>query len=179
MVTTHAGQLTGRQMRCPPASSESRNGVAVTITQPNTCETPSPISGTAHTLAPHGARCDGDHRSIHVLLARISNKWVTHALELLAGSIELRFCDLLRETRGVSGKMLSATLRDLIRDGLVSRRAETVVPARVYYRLTDLGRSLTVPLDVLQRWAELNVDEIDRARQRYDEIRGAASAAPS
>jgi DNA-binding HxlR family transcriptional regulator len=111
-----------------------------------------------------------------VLLARISNKWVTHTLELLADSVELRFSDLLRETRGVSSKMLSATLRDLVRDGLVSRRAEAVVPARVYYRLTDLGQSLAVPLDALQRWAEVNVDEIDRARQRYDEIRGSTSA---
>jgi DNA-binding HxlR family transcriptional regulator len=146
----------------------------MTTTQPR-CRPPSTISATAYAATHNGARGDGDHRSIHVLLARISNKWVTHTLELLAGSIELRFSDLLRETRGVSGKMLSATLRDLVRDGLVSRRVEIVAPARVYYRLTDLGQSLTVALDALQRWAEVNVDEIDRARQRYDEIRGSAS----
>ena len=151
----------------------------MTITQPTACTAPSTISVAAHAPTPRGARGYGDHRSIHLLLARISNKWVTHTLELLAGSIELRFSDLLRETPGVSSKMLSTTLRDLVRDGLASRRAEAVAPAPVYYRLTDLGQSLAVALDALQHWAEVNVDKIDRARQRYDEIRGSGSATPS
>jgi len=149
----------------------------MTTTQPSTRSAPSTISLTAHAFVHDGVR--GDHRSIHLLLARIANKWVTHTLELLAESIELRFSDLLRETPGLSSKMLSATLRALVRDGLVSRRAESGAPARVYYRLTDLGRSLAVPLGALQRWAEVNVDEIDRARQQYDEMRGPASATTS
>ena len=62
---------------------------------------------------------------VRELLGRVSNKWVVQIIELLARSPgELRFSQLLRSARGVSSKMLSATLRDLVRDGFVERRSE-------------------------------------------------------
>jgi DNA-binding HxlR family transcriptional regulator len=103
------------------------------------------------------------------LLARMSNKWVVMILELLAGtSDELRFSELLRATQGASSKMLSATLHDLVRDGLVMRRVEHVVPQRVYYRLSELGQSLLGPLAGLKRWANNNMFFVEQCRRAYD-----------
>ncbi|OBF83697.1 hypothetical protein A5791_02440 [Mycobacterium sp. 852002-51163_SCH5372311] len=105
---------------------------------------------------------------LQALLATISNKWVTVVFELLTGADELSYGELHRQTKGVSRKMLSATLRDLVRDGLVRRRADTrAVPQRVYYRLTDLGQSLSVTLDDLRMWADAHLEVIAAARRSY------------
>ena len=113
------------------------------------------------------------------LLARMSNKWVVMILELLAGSDELRFSELLRATQGASSKMLSATLHDLVRDGLVMRRVEEVVPQRVYYRLSALGQSLLGPLAGLKRWANNNMFSVEQCRRAYDAAnRGSPSLRP-
>jgi len=98
------------------------------------------------------------------LLDRIGTKWTSMAVKMLAESGELRFTELRRAIPGVSQKMLSVTLRNLVGDGLVERRVEHTVPPRVHYRLTPLGMSLEAPLSALRAWAELHMDEIDRAR---------------
>ncbi|MEA5367470.1 helix-turn-helix domain-containing protein [Amycolatopsis sp., V23-08] len=100
------------------------------------------------------------------LLDRIGTKWTSMAVKVLAeaGPAEVRFAELQRRMPGVSQKMLSVTLQSLTRDGLVARRVEPTVPPKVHYRLTDLGRSLEVPLAALRNWAEQNMAAIDRAR---------------
>ena len=100
------------------------------------------------------------------LLDRIGTKWTSMAVKVLAEADpdEVRFAELQRRMPGVSQKMLSVTLRSLTRDGLVARRVEPTVPPKVHYRLTDLGRSLEVPLATLRNWAEENMAAIDRAR---------------
>ncbi|SEF37021.1 DNA-binding transcriptional regulator, HxlR family [Amycolatopsis pretoriensis] len=99
------------------------------------------------------------------LLDRIGTKWTSMAVKVLAEADprEVRFAELQRRMPGVSKKMLSVTLRSLTNDGLVSRRVEPTVPPKVHYRLTDLGRSLEVPLAALRNWAEEHMAEIDRA----------------
>jgi DNA-binding HxlR family transcriptional regulator len=99
------------------------------------------------------------------LLDRIGTKWTSMAVKVLAEADprEVRFAELQRRMPGVSQKMLSVTLRSLTRDGLVARRVEPTVPPKVHYRLTDLGRSLEVPLAALRNWAEENMVAIDRA----------------
>ena len=99
------------------------------------------------------------------LLDRIGTKWTSMAVKVLAEADprEVRFAELRRRMPGVSQKMLSVTLRSLTRDGLVARRVEPTVPPKVHYRLTDLGRSLEVPLAALRNWAEENMAAIDRA----------------
>ncbi|VVJ16296.1 Transcriptional regulator [Amycolatopsis camponoti] len=99
------------------------------------------------------------------LLDRIGTKWTSMAVKVLAdaGPAEVRFADLQRRMPGVSQKMLSVTLQSLTRDGLVARRVEPTVPPKVHYRLTDLGRSLEVPLAALRSWAEEHMPAIDRA----------------
>jgi len=68
----------------------------------------------------------------------------------------------------VSQRMLTLTLRNLERDGLVSRTVTPSIPPRVDYALTDLGRSLQGPLDGLAQWAMANVGTIHAAQARYD-----------
>ncbi len=99
------------------------------------------------------------------LLDRVGTKWVSMVVKLLAEAApgEVRFAELQRRMPGVSQKMLSVTLRNLTRDGLVARRVEPTVPPRVHYRITDLGLSLEVPLAALRAWAEEHMAEIDRA----------------
>ncbi|WP_312858331.1 winged helix-turn-helix transcriptional regulator [Pseudonocardia pini] len=100
------------------------------------------------------------------LLDRIGTKWMSMAVKVLAETGELRFTDLRRRMPGVSQKMLSVTLQNLVADGLAARRVEDTVPPRVHYRLTELGESLEVPLAALREWAEANVAEIVQARGR-------------
>lgn len=83
---------------------------------------------------------------------------------------EVRFAELQRRMAGVSQKMLSVTLQNLTRDGLVSRRVEPTVPPRVPYRLTELGLSLEGPLSMVRAWAEEHMAEIDHANQRSREL---------
>ncbi|MFI0468519.1 winged helix-turn-helix transcriptional regulator [Saccharopolyspora sp. 5N102] len=99
------------------------------------------------------------------LLDRIGTKWTSMAVKVLADADpeEVRFAELQRRIPGVSQKMLSATLQSLTRDGLVARRVEPTVPPKVHYQLTELGRSLEVPLATLREWAEKHMAEIDRA----------------
>ncbi len=80
---------------------------------------------------------------------------------------EVRFAELLRRMPGVSQKMLSVTLRSLVRDGLVARRVEPSVPPGVHYRLTGLGLSLETVLAAVRDWAEEHMAEVDRANERH------------
>ena len=100
------------------------------------------------------------------LLDRIGTKWVSMVVKVLhdAEPDEVRFAELRRRMPGVSQKMLSQTLGNLVADGLVERRVEPVVPPAVHYSLTPLGRSLALPLETLREWAEGHMSQIDDRR---------------
>ncbi|KND37615.1 winged helix-turn-helix transcriptional regulator [Streptomyces acidiscabies] len=100
-------------------------------------------------------------------LARIANKWTAMVVIALTGG-PLRFRDLRTTVDGISAKVLTDTLRDLERDGIVTRHSYAEVPPRVEYELTDLGRSLHAPLEALGRWAEEHMAEVMAAREDYD-----------
>lgn len=102
-----------------------------------------------------------------------------HALELIAGKWPMliltalteepmRNGALMRRVGGVSQKMLTQTLRELERNGLVVRADRLSVPPHVEYRLSALGRSLSGALVILDRWAERNFPALDAARDRFD-----------
>jgi DNA-binding HxlR family transcriptional regulator len=99
---------------------------------------------------------------------RISDKWVSLILNALADG-ELRFSDLGRTITGVSQKMLTQTLRNLERDGLVSRTVVAQRPVRVSYALTPLGESLLPVVRAIKHWAEGHIDQVHAARAAYDE----------
>jgi DNA-binding HxlR family transcriptional regulator len=88
-----------------------------------------------------------------------------------------RFGQLQRRVGGISQKMLTQTLRELERDGLVERTVHPVVPPHVEYRLTPLGRSLRQPLDAICAWAEAHLAQMLAARARSDRRRAVATAA--
>jgi DNA-binding HxlR family transcriptional regulator len=100
-------------------------------------------------------------------LARIANKWTAMVVIALSGG-RMRFRDLRTTVDGISAKVLTETLRDLERDGLVARQVYAEVPPRVEYELTPLGRTLHTPLQALGRWAEEHIAEVLAAREIYD-----------
>ncbi|MFF5405877.1 winged helix-turn-helix transcriptional regulator [Streptomyces misionensis] len=106
------------------------------------------------------------------LLDRIGTKWTSMAVKVLAEAApgEVRFAELRRRMPGISQKMLSVTLRGLVRDGLVARRVEPTVPPGVHYKLTDLGRSLEAPLSALRTWAEAHMADIEHNNRLADDI---------
>jgi DNA-binding HxlR family transcriptional regulator len=115
-------------------------------------------------------------RTISTLLARIGDKWTVLVVTTL-GAGSRRFNELRREIPSVSQRMLTLTLRNLERDGMVSRTVTPTIPPRVDYALTDLGRSLLKPLNGLAQWALENCDTIHGAQARFDEGQEKAEAA--
>jgi len=114
-------------------------------------------------------------RTISTLLARIGDKWTVLVVQTL-GEGSKRFNELRREIPSVSQRMLTLTLRNLERDGLVSRTVTPSIPPRVDYELTDLGRSLQKPICGLANWAVEHVGEIHAAQARFDDEREAEAA---
>ena len=101
------------------------------------------------------------------LLDRLADKWSLLVVELLGHSTH-RFSDLRRQIDGISQRMLTLTLRQLERDGLVHRTVYPVIPPRVEYRLTPLGETLLEGIQPLVTWARAHRSEIAAARSRYD-----------
>src|SRR5262249_17580147 len=100
-----------------------------------------------------------------LVLDRIADKWTALIIQILAGGT-MRYAALQREIGGISQKMLTQTLRSLERDGLVQRTVHPVVPPKVEYSLTKLGRTLIEPLQGLCRWWEKQLGELQANRAR-------------
>jgi DNA-binding HxlR family transcriptional regulator len=115
-------------------------------------------------------------RTISTLLSRIGDKWTVLVVQTLVDGPR-RFNELRREIPSVSQRMLTLTLRNLERDGLVSRTVTPTIPPRVDYELTELGQSLQKPICGLATWALDHVDAIDAAQARFDEAREESIAA--
>jgi DNA-binding HxlR family transcriptional regulator len=103
-------------------------------------------------------------------LELISSKWAMLILPALAEA-PMRNSALLRKIGGISQKMLTQTLKELERNGLVIRQDRQAVPPHVEYRLSPLGTSLSEALVVLDRWAETHFVELDAAREQFDAAR--------
>jgi DNA-binding HxlR family transcriptional regulator len=101
------------------------------------------------------------------VLDRIGDTWSVLIVVLLGDGAQ-RYTTLARRIEGISPKMLTQTLRGLERDGLISRTVHAVVPPRVDYALTDLGRSLLGLVRGLEGWAQENIGAVVEARASYD-----------
>ena len=115
-------------------------------------------------------------RTISTLLSRIGDKWTVLVVQTL-GEGPKRFNELRREIPSVSQRMLTLTLRNLERDGLVNRTVTPTITPRVDYELTALGQSLQKPICGLATWATENVDAIHKAQAAYDAVQDEARAA--
>lgn len=103
------------------------------------------------------------------VLDRIGDKWSVLVIALL-GDGPMRFMELKRAIGLVSQRMLTQTVRALERDGLVTRTVHPVVPPRVDYELTDVGRGLQGLLTQLAQWSFAHRDDVAVARARYDAL---------
>ena len=105
---------------------------------------------------------------VNEVIGRIADKWTMLILEVLAEHGEQRFGRVGELVGGISQKMLTQTLRQMERDGLVIRTVHPVIPPKVEYRLTDLGHSLSAAFCGVWTWAEANLARIETARQAFD-----------
>ena len=122
----------------------------------------------------HGA--DPDYRAALETLARIGDKWTVMVVAALwQGS--LRYNEIQRGVEGISQRMLTLALKGLEQDGLVERTIFPTVPPRVDYELTELGRSLIVPLHALYEWAVEHRPAMLAARTRFAAKSGTCDAA--
>ncbi len=101
------------------------------------------------------------------VLDRVGDKWSVYVIHRL-GDGSVRFNDLRRGIDGISQRMLTVTLRGLERDGIVHRTVHPVIPARVDYALTPMGRTLLATVGSLMEWAGAHMTDIDAARVAYD-----------
>ena len=115
-------------------------------------------SGVAAELSPCRAR-EG--------LQRVCDKWSMYVIDLL-GQGTMRFSELHRSIDGITARMLTVTLRGLERDGIVTRTIHPVIPPRVEYALTPMGRTLLDTIGQLVSWADSHLPEIEAARAVYD-----------
>jgi DNA-binding HxlR family transcriptional regulator len=114
------------------------------------------------TAPDHAVTC-----RIREILERIGDKWSLQVIFQLSQGPQ-RFTRLKRGIEGISQRMLTVTLRGLERDGIVSRTMYPVIPPRVEYELTPLGRSLSDAVGALVAWADAHLAEVDLARAAYD-----------
>ena len=106
---------------------------------------------------------------VNELIGRVADKWTMLILEVLAENGELRFTRISERVEGISQKMLTQTLRQMERDGLLTRTIYPVVPPRVEYKLTELGLTLGGAFCGVWVWAAENLKQIEQARRDFDE----------
>lgn len=127
-------------------------------------------------LAAEHPHANPDCRAVSELLSRVGDKWTVLVVQALAEDT-LRFNELKRRVGGISQQMLTRTLRALERDGMVARTVHPTIPPRVEYALTDLGRSLAVPVMALVDWTFANLPTIHAHRGHFDRAMDDSEAA--
>ncbi|HVW40269.1 MAG TPA: helix-turn-helix domain-containing protein [Amycolatopsis sp.] len=99
----------------------------------------------------------------------VFSRWTTPILWTLNHHGRQRFVELQRRIGTITPKVLTQRLRQLERDGLITRTYHAEVPPRVEYEISELGDSLGPLFATLSRWAATNLDRVDQARRDYDE----------
>ncbi|HEV3153396.1 MAG TPA: helix-turn-helix domain-containing protein [Candidatus Baltobacteraceae bacterium] len=120
------------------------------------------------TIAPALEDPYAENCPTRALLDRIADKWTTLVIGMLDKKQPRRFSELRRAIGGISQKMLTQTLRDMERDGLVARNVYAEIPPRVEYALTTLGLTLREPLNALAEWSQRHMEEVREAQARFD-----------
>jgi DNA-binding HxlR family transcriptional regulator len=105
---------------------------------------------------------------VNELIGRVADKWTMLVLEELTTQGEMRFTRIADAIGGISQKMLTQTLRQMERDGLVVRTVHPVIPPRVEYKLTKMGLSLGEAFCGVWKWAGNHLEEIEKARRDFD-----------
>lgn len=119
--------------------------------------------GTTMTDTTHCPDCG----RINEVLSRVGDRWSVLVVISLSQYGTMRFNEIKRNL-GISQRMLSLTLKELERDGLVKRTQYSTIPPKVEYALTKMGESFREPVTALGNWALEHRAKIDAARQAYD-----------
>lgn len=131
------------------------------------------IEINADAVQMQASRCKNAQHNVDIscpvrsIMDKIGSKWSVLLIMVLAQRPH-RFGELKREVSDISQRMLTQTLRELQRDGLISRHVHATTPPTVEYRLTALGETLLVPLTGLLSWAEAHSDDIRKAREEFE-----------
>ncbi|RZT60555.1 winged helix-turn-helix transcriptional regulator [Leucobacter luti] len=121
------------------------------------------------TTCGEDALCEADGPDVmRSVIERIGDKWSLLLIRTLQDG-PARFTELLRATPGISRRMLTLTLRNLERDGLITREAFAEIPPRVEYSMTQLGLTLNEPVRGLMQWAAANQIAVVANRAAYDD----------
>ncbi len=112
------------------------------------------------------ATCSAEALTITELLGLLGGKWTIQIFGRLSSG-PARFTDLRKSVEGISQKVLTTTLRDLERDGMITRTVTPVIPPRVDYELTPLGREVLQPVHALGQWARANRGRVEEARRAF------------
>lgn len=107
-------------------------------------------------------------RMVREMIDAVADRWTMLVLEVLEEHGEVRFTRLAELIGGVSQKMLTKTLRQMERDGLVVRTVHPVIPPHVEYRLTDMGLSLSEAFCGVWQWVEEHQERVRVAREEFD-----------
>lgn len=126
------------------------------------CEPPGAAGGEPSESAGEPSGCRA-----RAVLQRVGDKWSMYVIDLL-GQGTMRFSELHRAIDGITGRMLTVTLRGLERDGIVTRTIHPVIPPRVEYDLTPMGLTLLDAIGQLVAWADSHLPEIGAAQAAYD-----------
>lgn len=103
------------------------------------------------------------------VIARFGNKWALLTVLIIGEQGVVRFSELSRLIPDVSSRVLSSTLRTLEADGFIDRKVYAVVPPKVEYRLTEVGKSLLPLIRQLTEWAQTNMKKVMAHRKNYEE----------
>jgi DNA-binding HxlR family transcriptional regulator len=135
---------------------------------------PDDISSFDAVIARSQAACDAltseEDGLKRELLAHAGNRWSLGIVHALGVAGTLRHAELARRLDGVTQRMLTRSLRQLERDGLITRHDHREVPPRVDYTLTELGRGLLVGMMPLWTWVIDNAAAFRAARDRFDRL---------
>lgn len=104
------------------------------------------------------------------VIARFGNKWALLTVLIIGEQNVVRFNELSRLIPDVSSRVLSSTLRTLEADGFIDRKVYAVVPPKVEYRLTDVGKSLLPLIQQLTEWAQTNMKKVMTHRKAYEDL---------
>ena len=104
------------------------------------------------------------------VIARFGNKWALLTVLIIGEQGVVRFNELSRLIPDVSSRVLSSTLRTLEADGFIDRKVYAVVPPKVEYRLTDVGKSLLPLIRQLTEWAQTNMKTVMTHRKDYGDL---------
>jgi DNA-binding HxlR family transcriptional regulator len=119
-------------------------------------------------MSPWLATADGERHAVtHEVLARLGDRWSVLVIQMIADE-PIRFTDLRRKISAsspISARVLTRTLKQLEQDGLIARKAFPVVPPRVEYSLTELGRRFHGLADRIVEWTLAYCPDLETARQ--------------